>query len=506
MNLSDKVKQKVRNWLEIDKGMNPLTIRILETMDFEANAFKNAMWYRGDPSELHQFYTQYDDMIGKTRFWQAEATNGIDFRKIHTGLPALIIDILADVVFEDMNANDFDNLEAQERWNDMQEHFPDDFLKKAFKKAMYMGDGAVRFTFDSSVCKYPIPEFFPADKVDFIRQRGYIKGIVFKIPYEYNDREYILREIHSEQGIDYELINPDGEKENLLDFPDLQNIQPLHHNAKFMTAVPIIIGESPKYKGRGKSLFDGKEDAFDSFDEAYSQWIEALRDNRTKTYIPEQMIPKDGSNGLLLKPSVFDGRFIKIKGITGTENASPTIDVKQGEIDADGLLASYTTALDQCLQGLISPSTLGIDVKKMDNAEAQREKEKATIYTRNKIIGVAEKAVPKIIASALHIMDMLEGKPYKEYKIGCTFGEYANPSFESVVETVGKAKQYGVMSNETVIDELYGDSKDDDWKEAEIKRLNEKDGLLKEPPMINEFDELGGMIPTEDDYPQGENE
>lgn len=143
---------------------------------------------------------------------------------------------------------------------------------------------------------------------------------------------------------------------------------------------------------------------------------------------------------------------------------------------------------------------MGIDVKKLDNADAQREKEKATLHTRNKIIKIAEKIVPQIIASALHIMDMAEHRPYKDYDIGCSFGEYANPSMESVVETVGKAKQYGVMSNETVVEELYGDSKKDDWKEAEVKRLNEKDGLLKEPPGINEFDELGGQEPIEDDY------
>ena len=78
--------------------------------------------------------------------------------------------------------------------------------------------------------------------------------------------------------------------------------------------------------------------------------------------------------------------------------------MEQGEIDDEGLLASYNTALDQCLQGLISPSTLGIDVKKLDNAEAQREKEKATISTRNKIVRVAEKVIPQIIEAALHII------------------------------------------------------------------------------------------------------
>jgi len=80
----DFAKQKIKDWLELDKGMNPLTARIVEPMSFEANVFKNHLWYRGDPSELHQFYTSIDDMMGNTKFWQAEATNGIDFRKIHT--------------------------------------------------------------------------------------------------------------------------------------------------------------------------------------------------------------------------------------------------------------------------------------------------------------------------------------------------------------------------------------------------------------------------------------
>ena len=500
MKINETVKHKLRNWLEIDKGMNPLTITVLETMDFEANAFKNAMWYRGDPTELHQFYTQYDDMMGNTRFWQAVATNGVDFRKIHTGLPALMVDTLADIVFDDMNANKFDNLEAQERWEDMEKHFPDDFFKDSFRQAMYLGDGAVRFVYDPKVCRYPIPEFFPASEVGYIRRRGYIKGVVFRLKRTYKDREYELREIHTDRGIDYELINPEGEKENLLDFPDLQGIKPLQHSARFMTAIPIIFGKSPKYRGRGRSLFDGKEDAFDSFDEVYSQWIEALRDNRTKTYIPEQMIPKDPKTGMLLKHSPFGGRHVVVRGQSGAEAKAPAIVVAQGELDAEGLQASFSAALDQCLQGIISPSTLGIDVKKLDNADAQREKEKATLHTRNKIIKIAEKIVPQIIASALHIMDMAEHRPYKDYDIGCSFGEYANPSMESVVETVGKAKQYGVMSNETVVEELYGDSKKDDWKEAEVKRLNEKDGLLKEPPGINEFDELGGQEPIEDDY------
>lgn len=142
--LMDFTKEKLRDWLELDKGMNPLSIRIIEPMSFEANVFKNQIWYRGDPSELHQFYTSIDDMMGNTRFWQAVATNGVDFRKIHTGLPGLIIDVLADIVFDDMNA-------------------PEYFFKDAFKQAMYLGDGAVRF------CYHPLTK----QQVDFSKTALY---------------------------------------------------------------------------------------------------------------------------------------------------------------------------------------------------------------------------------------------------------------------------------------------------------------------------------------------
>lgn len=502
----DFAKQKIKDWLELDKGMNPLTARIVEPMSFEANVFKNQLWYRGDPSELHQFYTSIDDMMGNTKFWQAEATNGIDFRKIHTGLPSMIVDILSDIVFDDMNEFEFDNDNAKQIWEDIEKSMPSDFFKDAFKQAMYLGDGAVRFCLHPNESHYPIAQFYGADQVDFEYNHGKIVKIIFKLPYMISDREYILKEIHTETGITYELINDRYEKENLYDFEEFQSVRTLYHSCHYWTAVPIIIGKSPKYKGRGKSLFDGKEDAFDSFDEAYSQWIEALRDNRTKQYIPLQMIPKDGATGNLLKPNVFDGRFVEIKGIIGTEGtAPPRIEVVNGQIDTNGLLAAYTTALGQCLQGLISPSTLGIDVKKLDNAEAQREKEKATLYTRNKIIKVAEKAIPKIIIAALNIMDTMQGEPFKEYDVTCDFGEYANPSFEAVIETMAKARPgVSIMSIEASLDELYGDTKDEEWKQEEAKRLKEEQGILsKEMPAINEFDDLGGVVPTEDDYIQG---
>lgn len=65
-------------------------------------------------------------------------------------------------------------------------------------------------------------------------------------------------------------------------------------------------------------------------------------------------------------------------------------------------------------------------------------------------------------------------------EVSVNFGEYANPSFESQVETVSKARQGGLMSVETSVDELYGDSKSEDWKAEEVQRIKEEQGIAGE--------------------------
>ena len=69
--------------------------------------------------------------------------------------------------------------------------------------------------------------------------------------------------------------------------------------------------------------------------------------------------------------------------------------------------------------------------------------------------------------------DVLGKKSPGEYEATITFGEYASPSFDTVVEIVGKAKSYGIMSIEKVVDELYGDTMTDEEKAIEVKRIKE---------------------------------
>lgn len=255
----------------------------------------------------------------------------------------------------------------------------------------------------------------------------------------------------------------------------------------FNMAIPLMFNKSARFKNRGKSIFDGKIDCFDSYDESWSQWIDALRDNRTKTYIPEGLIPRD-SDGNLITPNSYDRRFLKLE-TSNKEDANEKVDVVNPEMQHEGLLSTYITALDQCLQGIISPSTLGIDVKKLDNAESQREKEKATLYTRNRIVRKLEKTLAKLAEITMMTYDLAQEQTPGDYEASADFAEYANPSWEANVETTGKGKQYGIMSIEKVVDSLYGDSLTKEEKEEEVKRLKEEQGIIdkEEPSLVNEL-------------------
>ena len=142
------------------------------------------------------------------------------------------------------------------------------------------------------------------------------------------------------------------------------------------------------------------------------------------------------------------------------------------------------------LQGIISPSTLGIDLKKTENAESQREKEKVTLHVRGKLVDALNEVLPVLFETILQCNDLICGRSPQSYKVAVKFGEYASPDFGTTVDTVGKAKQYGVMSVETSVDQLYGDTWTDEEKQEEVARIKAEQGIIEldEPGVSTEVD------------------
>lgn len=284
------------------------------------------LWYRGDPTELHQYYTQIDDMMGNSKFWAAQSTDGVDFRKIHTGLPALIVDMLADIIIDSLNSIDIaKNDDAQKNWDKIEEdnNFKDT-VKQAIIDVFIECDGAFKISYDTDISEYPIIEFYSGHNVEFVYKRGRIVAIIFKTKYKKKNAEYLLKERYDKNGISYRLYR----NETIVKLDELDETKDLKEvtDNNFMMAVPMMFNKSKKFKGRGQSIFDKKIDDFDSFDEVWSQWIEALRDNKTQTYIPEELIPTN-DNGDLLKPNTWNKRFVQIGNTTTEDKAGQVLRV-----------------------------------------------------------------------------------------------------------------------------------------------------------------------------------
>lgn len=482
--VKESIAHKMRSFLKIYTA-NGQDFKINELLDFDSNVAVNKIWYRGESYELNQLYKQLDD--NQYGFWGCVPTAGIEIRKIHTGLPKIMVNLLSSVVADDMQDVQFTSEADNTLWQDIAtENVFDALVKSAINKTLYTGDGAFKISIDTDISQLPIIEFFEADRIKLKRKRGRVVEIIFKTAYSKDANTYILYEHYGKGYIRYELKNSFDKEVELDTLEQTAGLNNIEWDGDFMLAEYVSFYSSDKFEGRGQSVFDAKRDNFDALDETWSQWIDALRAGRTKTYIPENLIPRNPNTGELLKPNAFDNRFLKLAP-SMSENNDGKVSTESAIIQHDSYLATYITALDLCLQGLISPSTLGIDTKKLDNAEAQREKEKATLYTRQTIVSELQRVLPALIQSVFYAYQTLNKLPLNDVECDVTFGEYANPSFESQVETVGKAKAQGIMSIEASIDELYGDSRDDEWKKEEVERLKAEQGIVTgvQEPAVN---------------------
>ena len=105
MRIVERMKQSIRSWLNV-RAADPTYIDITETLDYEGNAIKNRIWYRGDSNELQQLYEQLRKGVDQYKFWACKSSPGMEIRKIHTGLPGLIVDMLTAVVLADIGEFD----------------------------------------------------------------------------------------------------------------------------------------------------------------------------------------------------------------------------------------------------------------------------------------------------------------------------------------------------------------------------------------------------------------
>lgn len=192
--LSENIKRGLRSWLNVMPA-NPYSIQINEVMDFEVNAIRNRIWYRGDGNELEQLYGSVSEYADKYKFWASKCSRGMEMRKIHTGLPSLIVKTLVSVTLSDMNDFEFKKPAHGDIWSNIEnENSFRKNLEANLRELLFIGDGAFKITMDSDISKYPVLEWYPGERIELVYRRGRLHEVVFKTLFREHRREYILCE------------------------------------------------------------------------------------------------------------------------------------------------------------------------------------------------------------------------------------------------------------------------------------------------------------------------
>jgi hypothetical protein len=185
-----------------------------------------------------------------------------------------------------------------------------------------------------------------------------------------------------------------------------------------------------------------------------------------------------------MRPNFFDNDFIELEG--SLNEGSDKIQILQPDIKYDAFLQSYVAALDRCLLGIISPSTLGIDARKLDdNATAQRERERITSWKRAQIIDALSPVLAALVEKVLKVYAIMNNQTPHDVEVEILFDEYNSPNIEQKLEIVAK----GIPGQQIIpwskaVEIVFDDLTPEEQKAIaeELERLNNP--TISEPEMF----------------------
>lgn len=479
------------------------------------------VWYSGDSDELLNFYTHsntinyyYEPFYTRNKkgyFWAINSTEN-DIKRTHSGQPKNIIDILTAIIgIPEVKAGPKELAESYNKVNKTlqaiidENDFWDIYEQEQLPYAMVEGWGCWKIAWDTDVSKYPIPMYYRAENVEFIYKLNRITGITFKDYYSDGKRKYLITETrytaHGDLIIDKEIFEVTGVTDDdmalkKIDFKDVPAFSEVEkklivENYTGLLASPCILLKDPTGDCPGRSLFAGKIDLFDDLDQALSQSANTVRKSTPVEYFDTDFLERDRQTGMPIQPKVYDRKYVMVKGATtadGTSTAREPVTVTQPNLDFSKYSAEAIQILLQIMNGLISPATLGLDIAKKDNAEAQREKEKITVFTRNKLARCEKKILEKLFNELLIANELMNtGKiTVFDYTISVNYPEFADDSFENKITVLGEMLNKGALSPKMYLTKLYGGTLSETDYEQELKFLEDQQQAAQENPFGDE--------------------
>lgn len=482
--------------------------------DYQINKLKLLYnWYLGDSNILAQSYLeaskmQFYNSVSENRnyknyFWTIASQEG-DIKKTHSGLPKAIIKTLINILdyptikgMKDIT-NDKGLIDKKEdkSLTERIEHILSDnnfkelIIQQQEPMMWVMGQGCFTINLKPEISDTPIIEYIDGRNVAIVRESNRVTKVYTRTYFnnEKNTSNYMLLE---ERGVD--LI--EGERTayikstlfrltskktraiagecDLKEIKATRNIKPYIaiKGIDKVLAVPCVLNYEP-IQDRGISLFNEKMDLFDDLDQAMSQGANCVRLSTPVESIDVDCLEED-ENGQKHLPKRYDRRFISVKNSinsVGVNNISP-INSDVPQIDFSKYSNEALNIVNNILTGLISPSTLGIGISRVDNALAQREKEKQTMFTRDNLSKLESTIISNVIELALKMEDIQQGGNAGNYEIIVKYNDYASPTFNEKLSLLTPAFANKTMSPKMFLERLYGEDLTEDEYKQELEYL-----------------------------------
>ena len=518
MNVLDWIRERVIRFLGIEHlAQNPTGDRLTFISDDEeikrAKIREFKTWFSGNDSELLNLYTD-EKAYGynknpiynrnKSEYFWAKSSMEVAIKRVHDNLAHDIVDTLVNVIGDFKAKSPDKDVDGRIKRIIDENSLRVLVNQQEMPLTMVCGYGAFKYTMDADISDVPIIEYYDAEFIRYIYKRKRLIGIVF-IDY-YKDakgKDYVLLEtrrvVHGDSRIEYNLYRL---KSNSMDEVPLETLKETENLPKEgfeieglndIMATPTVFFYDPLNPGYGRSIYEGKIGLFDDLDQIRSQASQTVRVSTPVEYYDVESMAVT-RNGVPKPPSAFNRQFIAKEPMRdGDGNVrDKSVETTQPRLDFNSYDVAAEAVRNAILSGLLAPATMGIDVSRKDNAEAQREKEKVTIMTRNNVIARQEEILRDLFKKCLMLMEYMEtgSITLKDYQIDVSYDGFANPSFENELSILAGAVQSRVISPEMYVDKLYGDSISDEEKQRELNYISRQFDLEEQMAGIGGEDGL----------------
>lgn len=481
MTLKEKVNDYIRSIMNKFKQTKSVNFRINEQIERLDSITKNQVWYRGEPSEISQMYQQNQDFFGKEAFWaKAPSSNKVATR--HYPLPQTVVDVLTN-----LSVNDIEEIEIKDDdiLNEILQKIKKDsgdldFIEENIKEQLISGDCGV------------YPRFWKSGKITFeicksenceyneFNEEWYVKQILQK-----EDKNFCFVTVFGKGYVKYKLYTENGTEISLSEFEKLKDLQDVYFkngediDEDLCLFVLFKSFNSTKFKNRGKSLYDGRDGAFDLVDEAYSTWGTALRKSTPKTFIDKSMTQRD-QNGNPLPFSDYDLDIITTGSSTMMGENGNKVETYNPAFPSADYYQTLNMAIQAALIQIISPTSAGIDMRVYQsnvNTSYTQEIEKTTMQTHNKILYSYAKALRELILTTFKAYSYLTGMEIDfaelDENISIKFNDFSTPSSDKIIPLFSQAVNAEIMSKEEAIREWHTEWTDKQVEEELAKIKNE---------------------------------